>query len=163
MNMHTNLADIRRVADVIREMLGDDFDDQTFLDTLDGETDAMDFAGFLITSRVEAASLEAAAKDVAATFTARARRMKAKQDACAKGLGELLDAMGQSKLAHPLATVSRTKPRVSLSITDDKEVPTQLCKLTPDNAAIKAALEAGEAVPGATLTTGDAGVVVRVK
>lgn len=47
--MLINFEEIRRMADQIRELTGDDQD--TLLDTLDGETDAMDILGKLIQER----------------------------------------------------------------------------------------------------------------
>ena len=44
--MFVKFEEIQRMADQIREITGDDQD--TFLDTLDGETDAMDILGKLI-------------------------------------------------------------------------------------------------------------------
>lgn len=163
MNIHSNIEAIKATAELIREMLGDDFDGQTFLDTLDGETDVMDMLGHLIRSRVEAQEVEKAMKEVAGIYTARAKRYAAQANACSKGMGKLLDAIGETKVAHDLATVSRTKPRTSMTVTDPAQIPTQLCKSVPDNAAIKAQLEAGADVPGAELTTGEPGVTVRVK
>ena len=161
--MNYSIDAIRQIAEEIRAALGDDFDDQAFLDTLDGETDAMDMIGNLILSREEAKAQCAAMKEVALTYTARAARMDAKADACVLGLGRLLDAIGETKVAHPLGTVSRTKPRQSLLITAQDEIPSQLCKSVPDNAAIKAALEAGEVIPGAELKLGQPGLTVRIK
>lgn len=159
----TPVAVIRETAQMIRDMLGDDFDAATFLDTLDGETDAMDFIGHLVRAKTEADAMEAAMKEVAATYTARAKRFGAQSDAARKGLASILDAIGERKVAHPLATISRTAPRVSVRIIDDRAVPSQLCRLVPDAAAIKAQLEAGETVPGAILEAGEAGLTVRVK
>ena len=48
--------EIRRLADSIREICGDDED--TFLDTLDGETDAVDVLGKLIQERLEVLGYE---------------------------------------------------------------------------------------------------------
>ena len=47
--MYVNFEEIKRMADSIREICGDDED--TLLDTLDGETDAMDVLGKLIEQR----------------------------------------------------------------------------------------------------------------
>lgn len=156
---------IEQVANTIREMLGADFDLETFLDTIDGETDAMDILGKLIMAREDAKAHEAASKSVAEDYATRARRMVEKQRAIAKAIGQLLDAIGERKVAHPLGTVSRTAGTVSVEITDEASVPTQLCKITksPDKTAIRAAIEAGEEIPGAALTRGPAGVSVRVR
>ena len=161
--MFINYEEIRRMSDNIRAMVGDDED--CFLDTLDGETDAMDVLGKLIQERQEIQANEAAVKDLAKTYQERAARLNAKADAISQTIGHLLDAIGSKKVAHPLATVSRTKARQSVLVTNPEEIPTQLTKTkrSPDLAAIKEQLEAGEFVPGAEIKLGNPGVTVRVK
>lgn len=151
------------MSDNIRAMVGDDED--CFLDTLDGETDAMDVLGKLIQERQEIQANEAAVKNLAKTYQERAARLNAKADAISQTIGHLLDAIGSKKVAHPLATVSRTKARQSVVVTNPEEIPTQLTKVkrSPDLAAIKEQLEAGEFVPGAEIKLGNPGVTVRVK
>lgn len=165
MNTHANIGLIEQVSAVLRDMLGDDFDPETFWDTLDGETDALDLIGHLIKDRVEAQAFEAASKEQASIWSDRARRMADKQKAVAKALGTILDATGERKVAHPLGTVSRIAGRLSLQIFDETAIPSQLCVTTvsPDKVAIKKQLEAGETVPGAVLVRGDDSVTVRVK
>jgi len=165
MNVHANIGLINQVSATLRDMLGDEFDAETFWDTLDGETDALDLIGHLIRQRVEAQAFEAAAKQAADTYAQRAKRMAERATAINKSLAVILDATGERKVAHPLATVSRTTGRLSVRITDDKAIPTQLTVTTtkPDSAAIKKQLEAGEAVPGAELVRGEDGITVRVK
>lgn len=151
------------MSDNIRAMVGDDED--CFLDTLDGETDAMDVLGKLIQERQEIQANEAAVKDLAKTYQERAARLNAKADAISQTIGHLLDAIGSKKVAHPLATVSRTKARQSVLVTNPEEIPTQLTKVkrSPDLVAIREQLEAGEFVPGAEIKLGNPGVTVRVK
>lgn len=165
MNIQANIPAIEHVSAVLVEMLGDDFDAETFWDTLDGETDVMDIIGHLLKERVEAKAFAAASKDQAAIYAARAKRLTDKDRAITTALGALLDAAGQAKVNHPLGTVSRTKPRVSVDVYDAAEIPTQLTVTTtrPDAAAIKKQLEAGEAVPGAQLVAGEPGLTVRTK
>jgi len=161
--MFINFEEIRRMSDNIRAMVGDD--DDTFLDTLDGETDAMDILGKLIQERQEIQGFEAALKDLAKQYKERADRMNAKVDAINQTIGHLLDAMDAKKVMHPLATVSRTKARQSVLVTNPEEIPTQLTKTkrSPDLVAIREQLEAGEFVPGAEIKLGNPGVTVRVK
>jgi len=161
--MYIKFEEIREMADNIRLYTEDDQD--TFLDTLDGETDAMDILGKLVQERVEASIYEGAAKDLAATYTIRAKRLSARQDAISQTIGQLLDAMGEKKIMHPYATISRTKPRWSVRITDEADVPTQLMKVTtkPDLAAIKKQMEQGEIVPGCDINPGNPSITVRVK
>lgn len=165
MNSHANIGLIEQVSAALTEELGDDFDAETFFDTLDGETDFMDIVGQLVQRRVEATNFEAANKTIAKTYTDRAVAMSARSKAITKALGRLLDATGQQKVTHPLATVSRTKPRVTASITDESQIPTQLTVTTtrPDFGAIKKQLDAGEIVPGAELVAGEPGLTVRMK
>ena len=165
MNVHANIGLIEQVSATLRDMLGEDFDAETFWDTLDGETDALDLVGHLIRERVEAKAMESAVKEVIDTYTARKQRMADRQKAITKALGQILDATGETKVAHPLGTVSRTKPRVSVKVLNETAIPSQLTVTTvkPDLAAIKAQIEAGEIVPGAELVTGEPGLTVRVK
>jgi hypothetical protein len=161
--MYINYEEIRRMSDNIRAMVGDDED--CFLDTLDGETDAMDVLGKLIQERQEIQANEVAVKALAKTYQERAARLNAKADAISQTIGHLLDAIGSKKVAHPLATVSRTKARQSVLVTNPEEIPTQLTKTkrSPDLVAIREQLEAGEFVPGAEIKLGNPGVTVRVK
>jgi len=161
--MWIDYEEIRRMADNIRAMVGDDED--CFLATLDGETDAMDVLGKLIQERQEIQANEVAVKALAKTYQERAAKLNAKADAISQTIGHLLDAIGSKKVAHPLATVSRTKARQSVLVTNPEEIPTQLTKVkrSPDLAAIKEQLEAGEFVPGAEIKLGNPGVTVRVK
>lgn len=165
MNSHANIGLIEQVSAALTEELGDDFDAETFFDTLDGETDFMDIVGQLVQRRVEATNFEAANKTIAKTYTDRAAAMSARSKAITNALGRLLDATGQQKVAHPLATVSRTKPRLSAVVTNEADIPTQLTVTTtrPDMAAIKKQLDAGETVPGAELVAGEPGLAVRMK
>lgn len=161
--MFINYEEIRRMSDNIRAMVGDDED--CFLDTLDGETDAMDVLGKLIQERQEIQANEVAVKALAKTYQERAAKLNAKADAISQTIGHLLDAIGAKKVAHPLATVSRTKARQSVLVTNPEEIPTQLTKTkrSPDLVAIREQLEAGEFVPGAEMKLGNPGVTVRVK
>lgn len=165
MNIHANIGLIEQVSATLRDMLGEEYDAETFWDSLDGETDALDLIGHLIRQRVEAVAQQAASKDVAATYTARASRMGDKAAAITKAMGQILDATGERKVAHTLGTVSRTNGRMGVQITDETAIPTQLTTTVtkPDVAAIKSQLEAGEIVPGAELVRGPDGLTVRIK
>ena len=81
----------------------------------------MDIVGRLIRERVEAKAHGAASKQMADEYATRAKRMAEKEKAIAKALGQLLDASGQRKVAHPLGTVSRTTGRLSVRIMDEAD------------------------------------------
>ena len=161
--MFINYEEIRRMSDSIREMCGDDED--TFLDTLDGETDVVDVLSKLIQERLEVLGYEATNKQLADQYKKRADRMATKADAINQQMKHLLNAMGVKKVNHALATVSITKPRWSVEVVDEAQVPTQL-KITtskPDLRAIKKILDDGEPVPGCRPKVGYEGITVRTK
>lgn len=165
MNAHLPIQAIRDAAQMIRDMLGEDDDSQAFLDTLDGETDVMDCLGSLIKAKVEAEAMALACQETADKFEVRAKRMQARSDAARAAMGMILDAIGTTTIAHPLGTITRTKPHPSVKITDINSVPTQLCRIqrAPDKIAIRAQIEAGETVPGAVLEMGQPGIRVGVR
>ena len=88
-------------------------------------------------------------------------------DAHRKNLRLILNAMGVPKAERALATVSLRPGTLSVRIVDEAEIPSQLMreKVTraPDKAAIKAALEAGETIPGAELARGDDVLMMRIR
>jgi hypothetical protein len=156
---------IRRWADEIRAELGDDFDSETFMDTLDGTTDAADIADRMIADMLAAEAMGEAIRGEISDLTARRDRYDARKDAFRRQILSLLDATGEKKMERPRATISRRSGLPSVQITDEKAIPSQLCKTTvaPDKTAIKVQLMAGEAVPGARIVMGADGVTVRVK
>jgi hypothetical protein len=161
--MFIKYDEIRRLADSIREICGDDED--TLLDTLDGETDAVDVLAKLIQERLEVLGFEATNKELAEQYKRRADKMASKADAINQQMRHLLNAMGVKKVNHALATVSITKPRWSVEVVDEAQVPTQL-KITttkPDLRAIKKILDDGEPVPGCRPKVGYEGITVRTK
>lgn len=160
--MRLDLATIEQVA----EMLRDYSDDETlYWDTLDGETDVMDVVEYLICEAVEADHHAAAAKEMSKVFADRASRLQSKRRAVNDAIMAVMEATGQDKIPHPLATISKRKGRASVTIINEEEIPTQLTKTvrTADKTAIKKQLEAGEDVPGATLDIGADTVSMRIK
>lgn len=163
--MRIDLAHIRRMAAAIATT--DDHDSEPgFLDTLEGETEAVEIADWLIGSILADEAMAAALKVQEAAMKARRDRIEARAKAKRRAGIELLNAAGLKKLERPRATLSRTAGRTSVQITDEASVPAQLCTVktvtTPDKAAIKRQLEAGETVPGAELVRGDDALTMRV-
>lgn len=162
--MRIDTTSLRRIGDVIRDMLGDDFDAVTYWDTLDGETDALDVIDRVLSDRAEALALADAAQAQAKQLEARAKRLTARAAAMDRALLSILDAAGERRVERPAATVSRRAGRMSVAITELHDIPTQLTRVRvePDKTLIRKALEAGETIPGAELVRGEDGVTVRV-
>ncbi len=134
--MRLDLATIEQVA----EMLRDYIDDETlYWDTLDGETDVMDVVEYLICEAVEADHHAAAAKEMSKVFADRASRLQMKRRAVNDAIMAVMEATGQDKIPHALATISKRKGRASVTIINEKEIPTQLTKTvrTADKTAIQ--------------------------
>lgn len=165
MNVRPDFKLIQLMAEEIRSALGDDFDAEAFLDTLDGETDAADIADRLLAELADAEAMAEAIRGQEADMKARRQRYDMRGEAFRHQLLNLLDAIGEKKIERPRATVSRRAGLPSVQITDEAAIPSQLCKTTvaPDKVAIKAQLMAGEAVPGAQIVVGEDGVTVRTK
>lgn len=157
-----DLGHVARWAEEIRAMTDDT---ETFLDTLDGQTDAIEVLRRMVLARAEAAAQEQATKDLANTYRERAARLAARQERLSVFLGEILDAIGETKVALDVATVTRTKGQPKVEVIDEAEIPTQLTRVkrSPDLVAIKAALKGGEEIPGVRLIDGKQSVTVRIK
>lgn len=138
---------------------------EAFWDTLDGETDVMDIVGQLLEASVQADAGLAASDEIIKKWQERKSALASRQQAIRSSLKTILSATGMDKIPHPLGTVSLRAGSQSVVITDEKEIPSQLCKVTvtPDKAAIKKYLQAGEAVAGAELVTGEETISIRIK
>jgi len=164
--MRLDAFQISEAAAQIRYALGDDDDETAFLDTLEGATDAMEFADAVISAALESDALAAAIKDQEAALKARRDRILWRSEALRGQLLPLLNAIGVNKLERPRATISKRAGSVSVQITDPDSIPTQLLRTKtttePDKLAIKEQLQAGETVPGAELVRGADTVSLRV-
>lgn len=167
MNIRPDIRLIEIVSAQLVSMLGDDFDADTFWDTLDGETDVQDVADHIIASMQSDEALTVAIAAQVSDLSARQSRIEARAKAKRDTLLTILNATGQKKMERPCATISKRAGSVSVHITDEAAIPSQLSTVktitAPDKKAIKAQLDAGETVPGAELQRGPDGVTVRVK
>lgn len=137
----------------VREILGDDADVILRRDTLEGETDYMETVDRLLEECV-------AAKHIADLAKARAKRFEARMERPREALLYLLELADLKKLERPAATVSLALSRPALNISEPDEIPMNFLKIEPDEAKIRKALTAGEAVPGASL--GNARPMLRI-
>ena len=162
MNAHLTL--IEAVAALLQPYADDE---DLYQDMIEGETDALDLLDSQIASMQNDEALAEAIKAQEANLKARRERIEWRADAHKKAALLIMNAAGLKKAERPRATISVRPGSVSVQITDEAEIPSQLMreKITraPDKAAIKAQLEAGETVPGAELVRGAETISVRVK
>ena len=150
----------------LSEILSEYKDDlETFWDTLDGETNVMDMVGSGLEDLVTAEGDEAKLDHIILKYTQRRDAVRSRKEAIKRSLKIILLATQQKKIPHSLATITLRDGSQSVLIDDQTKIPTQLCKttLTPDKAAIKKLLQAGEVIDGAVLNTGPQSISIRMK
>lgn len=138
-------------------------DEELRADTIEGETDAYRVLGKIVAIERDANSMVLAIGERAKELAARKERYARRKDAMRALLLRLLKAADLNKVSLPEATVSVSKGRAGVEIADEALLPDNVVKLKrePDKTAIKAALDAGEDVPGAMLREGQPSVTVR--
>lgn len=153
----------REFADLIAAFPELAEDEDLRADTIEGETDAYRVLGKIVAIERDANSMIAAINERAKELSARKERYNRRKDAMRALLLRLLKAADLSKVSLPEATVSVGKGRPGVEIIDETLLPDNVVKLKrePDKTAIKAALDAGQEVPGATLKVGNETITVR--
>ncbi len=138
-------------------------DEELRADTIEGETDAYRVLGKIVAIERDANSMALAIGERTKELAARKERYTRRKDAMRALLLRLLKAADLNKVSLPEATVSIGKGRAGVEIVDESLLPDNVVKLKrePDKTAIKAALDAGEDVPGAVLREGQPSVTVR--
>lgn len=144
------------------ELLGDD---DLRADMIDGETDFNRVATRLVRASIEAKANADAVKSIKQDYADRQARYEKQSDAARAMLATLMEVASLPKLSLPVATVSLREPLASVEITDADALPQGFFETVrkPLKTEIKAALMAGETIPGATLALGESAITVRIK
>lgn len=140
-------------------------DEDLRADVLEGETDAHRLVSVMVRKRREAQALASAGKEIRSEQSERIARFEKQADGYTALIKSLMLAADLPKIVLPEATVSITKARATVEITDENELPQGFVELrrVPKKSEIKAALEAGEEIPGARLGLSEEGLMVRTK
>lgn len=134
-------------------------------DMLEGETELASIMKWLLNQEREAASMTDAIKLRSKEIGERKARYERRSEAMRKLMQSVLDRADLRKIELPEATISlRSVPR-SLVIEDENLLPLEYGSNVwkPDRKAIKAALDEGKEVRGATLSNGGETISIRVK
>ena len=140
-------------------------DAELALDTYEGETDLHAVLSRIVRQRAGNLAIVDGLKTYIAALSERKARAERSADALKALAQDLMDAADQDKITLPEATLFTTKPRESVNVTDVDALPQGYFKIKreADKTALKTALMAGEAIPGAELQMGLAGLTIRVK
>lgn len=144
-------------------------DPKLWLDTLDGQTDAVDLIRNLIRASIDADVLGEATRKREAEIAARAERAERRKQAFRTAATELMNLAGLTRLPEPDFN-ARVQPgqtslgQVDLDVLPPEFVDTEVVVTRkPIKDRLLAALKAGQAVPGAQLRTGAPFIVISRK
>lgn len=157
-------AQIAPLAAAIRELAGDD--DLAFVDTLDGETDAVRAASQAVRMVAAMETLEEAAKTLASRYSARAGDFGERSHRAREALAHFMQEIGEKKLVLPEGTVSLAAGQPSLvGEADVESLPPDYVRVTksPDRVLIKKALADGYTVPGYSLSNAKPRLQIRTR
>ena len=140
-------------------------DEDVFLDTLDGITEAADFIAHWARQAREDEAMAKALRAMQADMTERYNRLEARADKRRSVALALMNAIGKKKIIRPDLTITVQAGRPAVRITDDAALPDEFCRTvrSPNKTAIRDALELGEPVPGAVLSNQEPTLTIRTK
>lgn len=145
----------------------DDDDRDIWLSAIEGETSIEGLMNRLLDLKYRALADAEACKARIADLKAREDRYQYQAEGYTKALEKALRMANLTSLKTPEATFTIRKGTTRVEIEDEAAIPSQLTTTktitSPDKKAIKAALEDGEIVPGATLVTGPETLSIRTK
>lgn len=158
--------ELSRYQEIKARLAGDDVDPQALLDTLEGETELHEACLVVAESVQEHEDLAAALAIRIQDLTARKSRLEASADTLRNIILMAMERAGLDTIKGPLATLSKRTVAPSLVVEQDEMIPARFFKAADpklDRKALKAALDAGEVIPGARLSNGGIGLTIRTK
>lgn len=141
-------------------------DERLYGDMLDGESgNAMGIIDAMLRAAIHANDMKAAAHTRSEILADRAERYANREATIRGAVFAAMDTLGLKRRELPDVTASIKAGTQSLAITDELAVPDNYWRITRtlDKAAIKAALKAGDTVPGAELSNGLPSLQIRSK
>lgn len=155
------LATLQGMIAAVRNDMAEGDADETFrADMLEGSTTIDEVLSRLVKARVRAkhnySGAAYAMNEMIDYYNRRLAIADREKEAADAMIRAVLQAAGLPRFKVPEGSISIQDGRLSLHLADDFNPPQGYTrtKITPDNAAIKAALEAGEQMPGASLVRG---------
>lgn len=141
-------------------------DELSFLSALESETDATELLVRILRAGTEADALADAVDARMKDLAIRRDRFKRRHAEARSAAFAIMDALGLAKFQHAEFTASIRAGTPGVVIVDETLVPEVLMTHpapAPNKTAIKKALQAGEAVPGAEMQNSMPSLIVRTK
>jgi hypothetical protein len=167
MNPAVKAAVIARIERLREDYPELDADEILRADMLEGLTDMDDVLRYLVRSinyaRFDEAGAKAALDEAEKRYGTRINSAKRKQETARACIEDIMTSAGLDKRKLPEGSISITHGKPSLWLEDGFTPPQgyERIKVEPDKDAIKAAVMAGERIPGAEIVVGKRIVTVR--
>lgn len=159
-------AELNRAIEIKRALVEYENDPKLVLDMIEGETDLAEACCVVHEETLEDEILLAGLKSAIGELEARKSRVERSIDSRRNIILMAMDKAGLQTIKGPLATITvRPTPPKTL-ISEEAQIPARFWKPgnpTLDRGALREALDAGEAIPGAGLSNGGLSLSVRVK
>lgn len=155
-------AKIERLSALYPELAEDE---SLRIDMFEGETDLHRIIEKALAEELDASMMADALGSRLTALNGRLSRFRRKQEAMRSLIKSLMKSAQVGKVRLTEATVLLTSARSTVGIEDLDAIPQGYFTTTKqaDKAAIKAAFDRGEEIPGALLVTGEEGLSIRTK
>lgn len=148
----------------VRAVAGED-DDQTVVDTMDGETDAISALRRTIRLSMEAEANAEACKALSQTYKDRQKTLEDRADRLRSHAAAFMQEVGEKTLRLPEGTISwrAAGPKIKGDIPSAADLPDDCVKFqrAKHEPSIKAALESGRTIGDLYLSNGGVALTVR--
>lgn len=159
---------VGRQAEAARDLLASIHSDDETLnhDMVEGETDLLEALNLAIVEMDEAEAIAAGCKDRIDVFAARKAQAERRIERIRALIEQALQCVDMPSVRLPLATLSVKATAPKPIYEDEAQIPARFWKSGDpklDQAAIKAAIDAGETIPGVSQTNGGISLQIRRK
>ena len=165
MNLTIEKVKAHKLAEIIREHLGDDEDAALF--AVEQETDLLVVIDRMVKSALESEALAEGLKSYMSELAERKKRLESKAEKIRAIVALALEEVGLTgPVKREAFTLSVGKSPPAVILTDESIVPEEYMRVTksPDKKAIKDAMTLhGIVVPGAEMANGGSRLTIRVK
>lgn len=162
-NLRTRGREVAELWRSVRAIAGED--DQTVIDTVDGETDAIEALRWAVRMAMEAEAHAEACKVMAQTYTDRRKVLEDRAVRYRASVAAFLQEVGEKSVRLPEGTISwrQAEPQILGTIPPPSDLPDWAVKFprARDEAAIRQGLRDGLQIEGLSLSNGGVALSIR--
>lgn len=150
--------------DLIKELRGDNFDEETTHDTAEGETSIMEAIDAALSEMDECSAIVAGCNAQCEVYQFRAAKFSARAERIRGLIEQAMVIADLPTVKRPTATISVKKTPPKPMVLDESLIPSQFFKPQPpklDKAAINEAIKSGKTVAGVQMDNGGISLQIR--